>query len=513
MIPSRTLEEQRCGAGSATNWRRKHSRRTTRNNQPHHHQDGGTTARRHAQNHSRLVQHGLHLGTARHAQPDLDRTGKYRRAAQSLAAAPRLIRRGFHITRGLTGLLVVIIVSVGVASPLPPAVAYPQAAQPQPTRLSRSSLIGMGFLDTQAAPVEASAPAGTTTRPVTERSRQEAAGEHADRDEIRATRPRRPLVAPQLPLSTVVISATDTLSTTQELIATAEVTATAELDPTEPPTQAAEPIPEPVPAAVLIAALSNTCTSTGLVEVPVDAPRPMLHPIAAESFALVRAEVKAQTGIDALAVLGDVLRAPNYQSDKAGVAEYSWHKAGRAIDLNMQGGFRAVPELVRYDGHTYTYHRVFVGNVDITAIFLNHGWTRIGTQGTVSEWWHFEYHPEHVPWAVAMRQVWSLHQLQASYPEIAWKSCPRGPLPRISSTTVPLTPMPSPTAQPTAEPTPIPSSSPTVMSTVEPTPAPTVEPTLVPTDEVTQTPTVEPTPAPTATSVTEHVYAEPTATP
>src|SRR5581483_7046228 len=77
--------------------------------------------------------------------------------------------------------------------------------------------------------------------------------------------------------------------------------------------------------------ISPDCAPEALVRLPnVDAPNPRLIAPAAASFAAVRDEIAERTGVDALAILADVLRAPSFTTSKAGVLQTSWHKAGRA---------------------------------------------------------------------------------------------------------------------------------------------------------------------------------------
>ncbi|HEU5090885.1 MAG TPA: hypothetical protein VFT99_25715 [Roseiflexaceae bacterium] len=166
------------------------------------------------------------------------------------------------------------------------------------------------------------------------------------------------------------------------------------------------------------------CPPPAIVRLPgVRAPDPRLNAQAATSFAQVRAEILTTTGRDLLAVLADVLRAPGFQSSKPGVADMSWHKAGRAIDLNIGG-----PWTLQREGSVY---RLYVGDVDITAIFERHGWQRIPPQEGVLEWWHYEYHPDGIAWTSAMAQVWPLAVLQQAFPTIDWSviGCATGSLP------------------------------------------------------------------------------------
>jgi len=153
------------------------------------------------------------------------------------------------------------------------------------------------------------------------------------------------------------------------------------------------------------------CAPLQLVRLPnVAAPNPKLVEPAAASFAAVRAEIQERTGLDALAVLADVLRQPSFTTSKPGVLQTSWHKAGRAMDLNQSGPFVRVAE-----GRMF---QLYVNNVDITAIFEAHGWQRIPVQGDTLEWWHYEWHPDGIAWTSAMRQIWDLPTLQSAFPDI-----------------------------------------------------------------------------------------------
>ena len=138
----------------------------------------------------------------------------------------------------------------------------------------------------------------------------------------------------------------------------------------------------------------------------------LLSASAAGQFAAARAEIRRQTGRDLLARLADALRAPEFHTTRPGVAFRSWHKAGRAIDLDIGAGWRRVAEGRRW--------RLFVGVVDITAILEQHGWHRIDDRADSPEWWHYEYRTDQLSWAAAMRRVWPLARLRAAFPDIAW---------------------------------------------------------------------------------------------
>ena len=135
---------------------------------------------------------------------------------------------------------------------------------------------------------------------------------------------------------------------------------------------------------------------------------------AARSFAAVRAEIIAATGQDPLARLADALRSPEFRSDKPGVALMSWHMTGRAIDVDTGFPWRRLR-----DGRMW---RLYLDATDITAIFERHGWNRIPDRTDSQEWWHYEYHPNGISWASAMREVWPLQRLQSAFPQINWIS-------------------------------------------------------------------------------------------
>ncbi|MDW8213034.1 MAG: peptidase M23 [Roseiflexaceae bacterium] len=135
---------------------------------------------------------------------------------------------------------------------------------------------------------------------------------------------------------------------------------------------------------------------------------------AARSFAAVRAEIIAATGQDPLARLADALRAPEFRSNKPGVALMSWHMTGRAIDVDTGFPWRRLRE-----GRMW---RLYINATDVTAIFERHGWNRIPDRADSQEWWHYEFHPNGISWASAMREVWALQRLQAAFPQINWIS-------------------------------------------------------------------------------------------
>jgi hypothetical protein len=106
------------------------------------------------------------------------------------------------------------------------------------------------------------------------------------------------------------------------------------------------PTPTPLPPSPTVGSGGGMpdCTPQQLISLGVTAPDGRLIAPAAISFQAVREEIRRRTGQDVLAILADVLRQPGFTTGKAGVAYTSWHKAGRALDLNQGGPFRRVQE-------------------------------------------------------------------------------------------------------------------------------------------------------------------------
>ncbi len=169
----------------------------------------------------------------------------------------------------------------------------------------------------------------------------------------------------------------------------------------------------------------------------VKAPYPQLIRTAAASFYRIRITIINQCGRDYLGKLDEALRPVDYVTSKAGVANKSWHKAGRAIDvkqtypgvvivkdLKQKGLQRVLLRCAKQDasqGQWYGPKRIQQRGkqgyyLDVTALFLNEGWNRIPPQGKVSEWWHYEYRHGARNWPEAMRQLYSVRVLRRLYP-------------------------------------------------------------------------------------------------
>jgi D-alanyl-D-alanine dipeptidase len=133
----------------------------------------------------------------------------------------------------------------------------------------------------------------------------------------------------------------------------------------------------------------------------------------------------------------------DFQTRKPGVAQRSWHKAGRAIDVTTSynvGGRQGVV-FVR-DPNARRLYRVYIRcarqdgllgvlygpkqlggksgyYVDVTAILESEGFQRIPPNGKVSEAWHYEFRGG-VSWATAMQELYSVRTLRKLFPGV-WR--------------------------------------------------------------------------------------------
>jgi len=171
-----------------------------------------------------------------------------------------------------------------------------------------------------------------------------------------------------------------------------------------------------------------------LVNVPVKAPTPIMHFEAAAAFNKLRQIVKDGSGVDFLAVCGDIFRPASFKSSKDGVAMRSWHKTGRAFDYDqaspafiltseIKGGkqyFRTYLKCADQTGkqgikgQTKDFFRkfTFLGYVfDFTAAAESVGFIRIpawnGWQSHYNrrEYWHYQFTPAGLTWDAAMLQL------------------------------------------------------------------------------------------------------------
>lgn len=154
--------------------------------------------------------------------------------------------------------------------------------------------------------------------------------------------------------------------------------------------------------------------------VPIDtkAPMPFLRFGPAEAFGKLKQACIDGSGVDFLAVCGDVMRTKNFASDKPGVAQRSFHKTGSAFDYNQASTsliivsdphdgrqyFRTYLKCVKQDGTQGVKVplkdiRGYKTNVycwDFTAAAEQLGWKRIPAWAgwehsyTKKELWHYE---------------------------------------------------------------------------------------------------------------------------
>ncbi len=113
----------------------------------------------------------------------------------------------------------------------------------------------------------------------------------------------------------------------------------------------------------------------------------------------------------------------------------SWHKTGRAIDLNQRERYVVVREGKKFRlylranigvvgdimGSRLLRRRIYLNPygrrlramslIDVTKIFLSLGFKRVPHKGTVAEWWHYEMVPS-ITWWQAMRQMYSYSTLR-----------------------------------------------------------------------------------------------------
>lgn len=210
--------------------------------------------------------------------------------------------------------------------------------------------------------------------------------------------------------------------------------------PPAPPLQAAQAAPSTSYSGSKSRQVSPPATR--LTTMPaVTAPRPFLIPQALQPFLRARTRVLALSGVDYLGHLDDAFRGIEFETNKAGVSRYSWHKTGRAVDLSTSfivGGvqsvafvrdpqaspyFRTLIRCTRQDGQMGTYYNRIGSRsragyyVDVTQILLDEGFQRIPPVGGVSEAWHYEIRGG-LTWAQAMQQLYSRQTLRKYYPEV-----------------------------------------------------------------------------------------------
>lgn len=175
---------------------------------------------------------------------------------------------------------------------------------------------------------------------------------------------------------------------------------------------------------------------------PSDPDKKKLSDAVAQSYRDFVAEVKNLTGEDLALDFGDTVRALKSSTSKVGADTVSWHKTGRAVDINQglrwviredpQGGetfFRLYlrhkdkeaavgGNVVQFAKGATFHHNPYAKNVfkwsfvDVTAIAAKHGWNPIPAQSgwkktyNKREWWHFEKR-EGKSWYEALTDIYT----------------------------------------------------------------------------------------------------------
>lgn len=169
-----------------------------------------------------------------------------------------------------------------------------------------------------------------------------------------------------------------------------------------------------------------------LVKISAAAPEPFMVPTAAKAFEALRTQVATESGRDFLARLADCYRRPGFRSAKKGVADRSWHKAGRAFDYDQTPEYLVIVE-ERFGGSTYfrTYLKCEAAHgrvrtvrdyrgydvsgclYDFTDAAERLGWKRIPAwrnwqrHYNYREFWHYQF-TEGLTLEQAMRQITSV---------------------------------------------------------------------------------------------------------
>ena len=163
----------------------------------------------------------------------------------------------------------------------------------------------------------------------------------------------------------------------------------------------------------------------------------------AKSYRDFVAEVKTLTGVDLALNFGDTVRGLAEPTSKTGADTISWHKTGRAVDINQHHKGWVIlenpkgksmyftlylkhatpttkpnpPAIVNFPKTTkfhYYYYPVKPKDayVNITAIAEKHGWKPIEAQKGwkksqgKEEWWHFEKR-DGLSWYQAIKEIYS----------------------------------------------------------------------------------------------------------
>lgn len=223
---------------------------------------------------------------------------------------------------------------------------------------------------------------------------------------------------------------------------------------------AAPPTPEPTPLYVEVVAPTPTAPPYySFVRLLVRTNGPYLSDRVDDSFRALRQRVIEETGYDYLSVFGDMWRGIDAYA-RPGQSERSWHKAGRAFDIN-QGPYGPGQDVVivletfgrrvfwrvyfrtaRQDGTQGEPLRVAPWNwsarpgpdgtptggapsfvipsgywLDFTALAAEYGWHSVAalrrwqTYYPDTDWWHFQK-TDGLSWVEAMREVYPQEEIE-----------------------------------------------------------------------------------------------------
>lgn len=173
-----------------------------------------------------------------------------------------------------------------------------------------------------------------------------------------------------------------------------------------------------------------------LIPVKTKTPNPAMakmRPEAARRFNKLREQTYIESGVDFLAVCGDVLRPANFKSNKSGVAMRSWHKTGRAFDYDqnspalvlvseIRGGrqyFRTYLKCARQNGSFGTKRKVkdmrgytveaylfdFTAAAEAIGFERIPAWNGWQREYNYREFWHYQFSPDGITWEEAMAEI------------------------------------------------------------------------------------------------------------
>jgi hypothetical protein len=162
--------------------------------------------------------------------------------------------------------------------------------------------------------------------------------------------------------------------------------------------------------------------------------------------------IQAETGVDLTKGPGDTVRGMSEKTEKPGASNFSWHKTGRAIDINQNLKWVIVNEpaadgmkfriylektktMIGQSRHERTFtkeekpdfsvnphgNNVFQKTyIDVTETLTDHGFTRIPAQEgwehtrDKREWWHYEKRDAHTMYE-ALRDIHTADEVVKGY--------------------------------------------------------------------------------------------------